>query len=262
MSSVVNLSQIVFITAIFGAIPIDVDDLLHDPGVQEALLRMQKEGGQLLGEIDKIKELGEIGLVKGNFLNFPLILKESFVEINPEISSLANEIAELIYHGLSGLAGDSKEMLSIVALGELDVSLDYVLLGKINALPVDSGQLIVCGFEGADPMTYRSTFHETNEGLFCTIEVGQPKFEVRSSIHASSPIFAGSDEMLELAGNILEWCLPEAEAWAEDLNLKGLKHDMFIYGLTKLIYNRAMMSLGKDGKILWDVILKYTIVGL
>jgi len=262
MSSVVNLSQIVFITAIFGDIPVDVDNLLHDSGVQEALLRMQKGKGQLLGESDKIKELEGIGLIKGNSLNFPLILKESFLEIDPEISLLANEIAELVYHGLLGLGGNSKEMLSIAALGELDVALDDVLLGRINALPVDSGQLIVCGFEGSESMAYRSTFSETDEGLFCTIEVGLPRSEVRSSIDASSPIFAGSDEMLDLAGSMLEWCLSEAETWAEDLNLKGLKRDMFIYGLTKLVYNRAMMSLSEEGKILWNVILKYTIIGL
>lgn len=256
------MSRIAFITAVFGEISADIDDLLHDPGVQEALLRIERREEGLLSEIDKIRELEEIGLIKGNSLNFPLILKESFVEINPRISSLANEIAELVYHGLSGLAGDSKEMLSIAALGELDVTLDDVLLGRISALPVNSGQLIVCGFEGAEPMAYRSTFNETDEGLLCTIEVGQRRFEVRSSIDPNSPIFAGSDGMLDLAGGMLEWCLPEAEAWAEDLGLKGLKRDMFLYGLTKLVYNRAVMSLGKEGKILWDITLKYTIMGL
>ncbi len=256
------MSKIVFITAIFGDISVDVDHLLHDPRVQETLLRIERGEGQELEEINGVKELKEIGLIEENSLNFPLILKENFSEMNPEISSLANEIAELVYHGLSGLVGNSKKLLSIAALGELDVTLDDVLLGRINALAIDSGQLIVCGFEGAEPMAYRSTFTDVDEGLSCKIEVGKPMSEVKSSLDANSQIFAGSSWMLDLAESILEWCLPEAETWAEDLNFKELKLDMFLYGLIKLVYNRAMMLLGKKGKILWDVTLKYTIVGL
>lgn len=253
--------KIVFIIATSGELPYDVGKLLHEDRVQDALLRIERGEG-LPEKIDKIKELEEIGLLLNDSLNFPLILKESYSEMRPEIVSMAKEIAELVYHGLSGLVGDSKELLSIAALGELDTALDDVLTGKINALKVNSEQLIVCGFEGAEPMAYKSTFRETEKGLLCTIEVGQPKSEVSSSIDTSSPIFAGSNEMLDLAGSVIEWCLPEAEAWADDLLLTSLKLDMFLYGFTKLIYNKAMEKLGIEREILWDTSIRYEITGL
>ena len=253
--------RIAFIIATFGELPYDVGELLHDSRVQEALLRIER-GEDLPGGIDKVRKLEEMGLVLKDSLNFPLILKESYSEMRPEVVSMASEIAELVYHGLYGLVGDSRELLSIAALGELDAALDDVLTGKIDSLKLNSGQLIVCGFEGAKPMAYRGTFEETEKGVLCTIEVGRPSLEINSSIDVSSPIFAGSKEMLDMAGSVIEWCLPEAEAWADDLLLTGLKFDMFLYGFTKLVYSKAMERLGSEGGILWDATIRYEITGL
>jgi len=261
--------SIVFIIATFGEIPIDIDSLLHDQHVQEALLKIEREVEkgkwklvEEMKEIDSIRELEKTGLIYRGSLNFPLVLKESFKEMKLEINSISEEMADLVYHGLSGLSRNSKEILSIAALGELDVALDDIILAKINALTLDSGEIIVCGFEGAESIAYRSWFAETSDGLLCTIEVGQPKLEIKTSIDANSPIFAGSEEMLDLAANLFEWCLPESDSWANNLDFSGLKRDMFLYGFTKLVFGRALYLLGKEKKLFWDVALKYTIKGL
>jgi hypothetical protein len=256
------LDSIVFIIATIGDIPADIDHLLHDPEVQEMLLMIERKESVNIGDYDPLKRLREIGLISEDALGFPLILKENYERIRSEIDLMANEVSELVSHGLSGLAEGSKEVLSVAALGELDTALDDFLLDIISAMKLDSGEVIVCGFEGARPLAYRSWCNEKEEGFVCTIEVGEPRSIVYTSIDADSPIFARSKQMADLAEGVVEWCLPEARIWADDLNLRGLRKDMFLYGSTKLVYNKSMELLKERGEILWDVKLRYTIKGL
>ncbi|HIE22905.1 MAG TPA: hypothetical protein EYP68_01580 [Candidatus Korarchaeota archaeon] len=256
------LNSIVFIIATIGDIPADIDNLLHDPKVQEMLLMIERKESVNIGYYNPFKRLREIGLISEDALSFPLILKEDYERIASEIGLMVNEVSELVSHGLSGLAEGSKEILSVAALGELDTALDDFLLGRVNAMKLDSGEAIFCGFEGAIPMAYRSWCDEKEEGFVCTIEVGEPRSVVCTSIDANSPIYAGSKQMADLAEGVIEWCLPEANVWADDLDLTGLRRDMFLYGSTKLIYNKSMVLLKERGEILWDVTLRYMIKGL
>ncbi len=256
------LDSVVFIIATIGDIPADIDHLLHDPKVQEMLLMMERKELVSVGDYDPLKRSGEIGLISKGVLNFPVILKEDYERMRFEIDHMAKEISELVIHGLSGLTDGSKEILSVATLGELDTALDNLLLGRVNAMKLDSGEVIICGFEGAEPMAYRCWCDELDEGFVCTIEVGVPRSVVEVSIDSDSPIFAGSEQMTDLAEGIVEWCLPETSVWADDLNLRDLRRDMFLYGTSKLVYNKSMLLLKEKGEILWDITLRYTIRGL
>ncbi len=253
-------TSLVFVISTRGEIKEDLEGLLHEERVQELLLGIER-GGRVK-EAAVTMKLKRAGLLANGCLRFPIVLREWYEKMEPEVNSISEEISELIIHGLSGICDDSEVTLGIAAFGELDSALDEALLEEIRPLWVDGGEIIVCGFEGARPMVYRSRCWEFGGKLICRVEIGRPEVELRSHISTESPIFAGSDEMMDLAKGLLDWCLPDAELWAEEIGFSELKRDLFIYGFTKLVFNGALNLLGEKGKLPWDVVLIYEIRGI
>lgn len=252
------MAKIRFILAIFGDFP-DLADLLSDEGVQERLISFVR------GEIDHagLEEAGErlreLELLDSHGLAFPVVLEEVFSQMRRDLEKLSKEYAETIHDALVDVVGGSGEAAAVAVLGELDAALDDSIVEVAKPLRVTRGEVMICGFEGAQELEYSGYCEELPEGLSCIVEAGSPENSFTASIDSSSPIFSRSQLMQELSDELRDISLDTARAWIQKLQLQERHEGQFIYGFTKLVFHTALRELAAEGFIPWNVRLEYEV---
>jgi len=207
---------------------------------EEVLLRLEEELARLEAGLPPGEWLEEVGLAEGGSPLIPVL--DDLSEFEPWLAEAEEVLSSVLAAALDPLPEAER---GAVGLGEFDCALDDALLERLRPARVSGGRVLASVFRGVDLPPLRASFRPSPRGVLAVVEAGSPGRTLRAEL----PPELSAESLAELAEPVVEYALSWLPA----------REDHLAYGLMKLAYRRALLSLAGEGVLPWDVRVEYAV---